>query len=86
MEENYYVDVNMQRNGKTKAQIHAASPKNAIILAAGYGMRMVPINTEVSKGLLEIHGEPLIERLIRQFMKRKYTNIYIVSWIYERKI
>lgn len=34
MEENYYVDVNMQRNGKTKAQIHAASPKNAIILAA----------------------------------------------------
>ncbi len=35
MEENYYVDVNMQRNGKTKAQIHAASPKNAIILAAG---------------------------------------------------
>ena len=27
MEENYYVDVNMQRNGKTKAQIHAASPK-----------------------------------------------------------
>ena len=44
MEENYYVDVNMQRNGKAKAQIHAASPKNAIILAAGYGMRMVPIN------------------------------------------
>lgn len=35
MEENYYVDVNMQRNGKAKAQIHAASPKNAIILAAG---------------------------------------------------
>ena len=30
MEENYYVDVNMQRNGKAKAQIHAASPKNAI--------------------------------------------------------
>ena len=25
----------------------------AIILAAGFGMRMVPINTEVPKGLLE---------------------------------
>ena len=78
MEENYYVDVNMQRNGKTKAQIHAASPKNAIILAAGYGMRMVPINTEVSKGLLEIHGEPLIERLIRQLHEAEIYDIYIV--------
>ena len=78
MEENYYVDVNMQRNGKAKAQIHAASPKNAIILAAGYGMRMVPINTEVSKGLLEIHGEPLIERLIRQLHEAEIYDIYIV--------
>ena len=78
MEENYYVDVNMQRNGKTKAQIHAASPKNAIILAAGYGMRMVPINTEVPKGLLEVHGEPLIERLIKQLHEVNIHNIYVV--------
>ena len=27
------------------------APKNAVILAAGYGMRMVPINTETPKGL-----------------------------------
>lgn len=41
-------------------------PSSAIILAAGYGIRMVPINTEQPKGLLEIHGQPLIERLIQQ--------------------
>ena len=27
-------------------------PKQAVILAAGAGMRMIPINTEVSKGML----------------------------------
>lgn len=27
------------------------APRNAIILAAGFGMRMVPINTEIPKGL-----------------------------------
>ncbi|MBM6763552.1 phosphotransferase [Ligilactobacillus agilis] len=41
-------------------------PKRAIILAAGYGMRMVPINTEYPKGLLKVKGQPLIERLIKQ--------------------
>lgn len=55
-------------------------------LAAGAGMRMIPLNMEVSKGLLEVNGEVLIERLIRQlqevgvserfavvgFMKEKY--------------
>ena len=34
-------------------------PQQAVILAAGFGMRMVPINTEVPKGLLEVHGNRL---------------------------
>jgi len=38
---------------------------NAIILAAGYGMRMVPINTELPKGLIQVRGETLVERLIK---------------------
>ena len=29
------------------------------MLAAGVGMRMIPINTEVSKGMLEVRGETL---------------------------
>ena len=35
-------------------------PKNAVILAAGFGMRMVPINTRTPKGLLEVRNEPLL--------------------------
>ena len=53
-------------------------PKNAIILAAGYGMRMVPINTEVPKGLLEVDGEPLVERMIKQLHEAGVFEIHIV--------
>lgn len=54
------------------------SPKNAIILAAGFCMRMVPINTETPKALLEVNGEPLIERLIRQLQEAGIRDITIV--------
>ena len=55
-----------------------AKPKNSVILAAGYGMRMVPINMEVPKGLLEVDGEPLVERLIKQLHEVGVTEIYVV--------
>lgn len=53
-------------------------PKQAVILAAGFGTRMVPINTNTSKGLLEVHGEPLVERLIIQLHEVGIRDIYIV--------
>ena len=56
----------------------ARKPKNAVILAAGFGMRMVPINMEVPKGLLEVHGKPLVERLIGQLKQAGVENIHIV--------
>lgn len=52
--------------------------KNAIILAAGIGTRMVPINTELPKGMLEANGERLIERIIKQLREAKIQEIYIV--------
>lgn len=53
-------------------------PQRAVILAAGYGMRMVPINTEEPKGLLEVNNEPLIERIIKQLHEVAINEIYIV--------
>ena len=58
--------------------VPTTSPKSAVILAAGFGMRMVPINTETPKGLLEVHGETLIERLIKQLHEVGITDIYVV--------
>lgn len=60
------------------SKVETEQPKKAIILAAGYGMRMVPINLEYSKGLLEIKGEPLIERLIKQLHMSGVLDIQIV--------
>lgn len=63
---------------KTKNYFKNHHPKNAVILAAGYGMRMVPINTEEPKGLLEVKGETLIERLIKQLHEVGVQDINIV--------
>lgn len=73
-----YLNGQMQSTQQTKAEIREKSPKNAIILAAGFGMRMVPINTEIPKGLLEVYGEPLVERIIKQLHEVGITSIYIV--------
>ena len=54
------------------------APKNAVILAAGFGMRMVPINLETPKALLEVHGEILIERTIRQLHQAGIRDIRVV--------
>lgn len=58
--------------------IKSRHPQRATILAAGYGLRMVPINTEEPKGLLEVRNEPLIERIIKQLHEGGITDISIV--------
>lgn len=73
-----YLDSDIKLTAKAIEEIQKMKPRNAIILAAGYGMRMVPINTEVPKGLLEIHGEPLVERIIKQLHEVGISEIYIV--------
>lgn len=77
VEKNYInEDLVVTENGLCELQ--RTSPHNAVILAAGYGMRMVPINLEKPKGLLEARGEVLIERLIRQLHDAGICEIYIV--------
>lgn len=61
------------------------SPKRAIILAAGFGMRMVPINTEIPKALVEVNGEALIERLIFQLHEVGIQDITIVVGFMKEK-
>ena len=70
---------------KARSVIQSNSPQNAIILAAGYGMRMVPINMERPKGLLKIKGEALIERIIRQLHEAGISEIHIVVGFMKEK-
>lgn len=78
LQEQGYVDVDYRVTLKARKAIKKNSPQNAIILAAGFGMRMVPINTEVPKGLLKVKGEPLIERIIKQLLEIGVYEITIV--------
>lgn len=75
--ENYIFSNNkLTSNGIRYVKSHY--PQKATILAAGYGLRMVPINTEEPKGLLEVRNEPLIERIIKQLHEVGITDISIV--------
>ena len=50
----------------------------AIIIAAGFGSRFVPLTFETPKGLLEVFGERMIERQIKQLHEVGITDITIV--------
>lgn len=51
---------------------------NAIILAAGTSSRFVPLSSERPKGLLDVKGEILIERQIRQLLESGIQDITLV--------
>ncbi len=73
-----YLTETLALTQKTLQAYRERSPQSAVILAAGYGMRMVPINTETPKAFLEVNGERLIERLIKQLHEVGIQEIYLV--------
>ena len=58
---------------------------NAIIMAAGYSARCMPLSNVMPKGLFQVKGEILIEREIRQLMEAGVTNIIIVTGFLSEK-
>ena len=80
-----YIDDGCRPTEKAAAELRARQPRQAVILAAGAGMRMIPLNMEVSKGLLEVNGEVLIERLIRQLQEVGIREIYVVVGFMKEK-
>lgn len=73
-----YLDGRFQLTPLAHEAFARGAPKRAVILAAGFGMRMVPINMETPKAFLEVGGEPLIERLIRQLHEAGVREITVV--------
>lgn len=80
-----YIDDGCRPTEKAAAELWARQPRQAVILAAGAGMRMIPLNMEVSKGLLEVNGEVLIERLIHQLQEVGIREIYVVVGFMKEK-
>lgn len=73
-----YLTEHLGLTDKALAVLKPRKPKAAVILAAGYGLRMVPIGSEIPKALLEVKGEVLIERQIRQLKEKGIEEIYVV--------
>lgn len=73
-----YLNTEMDLTTKAMQLFEVHRPQKAIVLAAGYGMRMIPINIETPKGLLQVNGEPLIERIIKQLYEVGVRDITIV--------
>ena len=53
--------------------------ENAIIMAAGFSSRFAPLSYETPKGLLNVRGEILIERQIRQLQEAGINEIIVVA-------
>ena len=73
-----YLDEQVQLTPRALEMFRSRAPRNAIILAAGFGMRMVPINLSTPKAFLEVNGEKLIERIIRQLKEAGVQDITVV--------
>lgn len=73
-----YLDEWARLTEKAKEEIKEKAPRNAIILAAGFGMRMVPINLTTPKALLEVNEEKLIDRIIAQLNDAGVVDITVV--------
>jgi len=68
-----------------KSTIIFVKVDNAIVLAAGFGSRFVPITYELPKGLISVKGEPMLERQIRQLKEKGINEIVIaVGYLKEK--
>ena len=63
---------------KGMAYLTPCKVDRALIFAAGFGSRFVPITYEVPKGLVEVYGEPMLERQIRQLHAAGITDITVM--------
>lgn len=80
-----YLNDRRELTARAKAEFDRCKPKNAVILAAGFGMRMVPINMESPKALVEVKGQRLIDRLICQLHEAGVTDITVVVGFMKEK-
>ena len=76
--ENGYIDSNSSITKKGIDKLEEYRVKSAIILAAGLSTRFAPLSFDKPKGLLEVNGEILIERQIRQLKEAGIETIVLV--------
>lgn len=79
---------NKEENLLTEEELNTLKPykvDNAIIMAAGYSARCMPLSNVLPKGLFRVKGEILIEREIRQLQEAGIKEIIVVTGFMQEK-
>jgi len=64
-----------------------ATPKTAVILSGGEGLRLRPITHDIPKGLVKVGGKPLLEWVIEWLQQNMVTDLVIgVAYLREKVI
>lgn len=71
-------DKNLYLSEKGKEVLENKKVERAVILAAGFGQRFVPLTFDMPKGLLKVFDEPMLERQIKQLHEKGIEDIIIV--------
>ena len=78
LKEKDYITEDLKITKQGEAALAPYKVKNAVIMAAGMSSRFAPLSYEKPKGLLNVKGEVLIEREIRQLHEAGIKDITIV--------
>lgn len=81
LEKNEWIEKNGERLRVTEAGLEALEPfrvKKAVIMAAGFGSRMMPATADRPKPLVKVNGVRILDTLLDAFVQVGITDITIV--------
>ncbi len=85
---NGYITKNGEELEITEKGLEALEPyrvKRAVIFAAGFGSRMIPVTLDIPKPLVEVNGIRIIDRLIDALVAKDITDITVVRGYLKEK-
>ncbi len=83
--ENGLIDADYKLTEKGKRDLEPYEVKRAIIMAAGFGSRMVPVTLTTPKPLVKVNGVRIIDRLIDGLLAKGIDEIIVVRGYLKHK-
>lgn len=80
-----YIDNNRNLTDKAFSDLEPYKVKRAIIMAAGFGSRMVPVTLTTPKPLVRVNGVRIIDTLLDKILKADIKEIYIIRGYLKEK-